>query len=315
VTKQTKQRYPKGDAAAWNLSLIDSDPTAVDALKRRVEASAEHAQYGWGHTVDFGPFTQEGLLGDKFRRLVGVIDELGWMPEDLTGLNVADVGCYTGGIAALFASRGGNVVAIDELASHTDQCALLAEVFGLSNLTTLTDSLYNLEQHFESGSFEIVFSGGVLYHLSDMLVGLMVARRLLKPGGTLVIETNAVENMEESYANFSRFFGGSWWQPTGLAVADMLEYSGFSDVEVRFYQPGRCVAVGKATREIEFRRGVNLAFDELTDARPRPLDPGIMAPARDWSADAGMLTRYFSKAVSRLLRLPMRIGYWLRHRD
>lgn len=314
MAPRTQKRYPKGGSAPWTLSLVDSSDAAVDALKARVEASAEQAQYGWGHTIEFGPFTKEGLLGDKYRRLVGVIDELGWMPTDLTGLRVADVGSYTGGIAAIFASRGADLVAIDELASHTAQCDLLADVFGLDNLSTVTDSLYNLEQHFEPGSFDIVFSGGVLYHLSDMLVGLMIARRLLKPGGTLVIETNAVENMNESYANFARFFGGSWWQPTGLAVADMLEFSGYGDVDVRFYQPGRCVAVGKATGEIEFRRGINLDFDVLEDARPRPLDPAVMAPARDWAADAGMLRRWGTRAITRLLRLPMRVGYWLRHR-
>ena len=50
---------------------------------------------------------------------------------------------------------------------------------------------------------------GVLYHLSDMLVGLHALRRLLKPNGTLLVETAAIDDPQRSYADFARFVGGA----------------------------------------------------------------------------------------------------------
>lgn len=65
----------------------------------------------------------------------------------MSGKRCADIGCFTGGLALLMAQRGAmEVVAIDEIPEHTEQCALLAEVFDLPNVTTYTRSLYELNK-------------------------------------------------------------------------------------------------------------------------------------------------------------------------
>jgi hypothetical protein len=59
-----------------------------------------------------------------------------------------------------------------------------------------------------------------------------------------------------------------WWQPTALCIKDMCEYMGYGDTAVQFYQPDRSIArTMKQDVAIDYRRGLNFAFDNLRDAR------------------------------------------------
>jgi SAM-dependent methyltransferase len=149
----------------------------------------------------------------------------------------------------------------------------------MKNVRTLTASLYELPDR-GVGEFDVVILSGVLYHLSDMLVGLYVMRELLKVGGTVLIESAAVNDDEHSYANFGRFAMGMWWQPSTRCVKDMCEFMGLSEVEVRMYLPDRCFARARKTSEeaVPFRRGLHYHFADLRDARPRTMDLRGMAP-------------------------------------
>jgi len=114
-----------------------------------------------------------------------------------------------------------------------------------------------------------------------MLVGLVAMQTLLKPEGILLIESNAVECFQHSYANFGRFFMGMWWQPTALCIQDMCEFAGLSRPEVRFYTPVRCLAraIKPPNSRLLFKRGMTWPFSDLQDEVPRTLDPSVMAPA------------------------------------
>ncbi|MGD0111138.1 MAG: DUF1698 domain-containing protein [Armatimonadota bacterium] len=278
LRKQTKT--PK--RAAWPFSLPKSaTPEQVEAVRRRVDELAARAQYGWGHTIDFGPFTKEGVVKDSFLDIIGMWDEWRWWPLSLKGLRVADVGCLTGGMSLIMGHRGADeVLAIDEIPEHIAQTEYLRDLFGAGNVKTLTASLYQLPAMIQPASLDLIVLSGVLYHLSDMLVGLLIMRQLLKVGGTLLIESTAVDDDEHSYANFGRFALGIWWQPSALCIKDMCEFMGLSEVEVRMYSPTRCVARAHKTSDepVPFRRGLSYHFDDLRDARLRTMDAGAMAP-------------------------------------
>lgn len=311
--------YPIGEKAAWPLRLPDDTPAArVDELRAEAARLTDAAQYGWGHTIDFGPFTQPGLLGDKYLRIAGTLDEWGWWPRSLEGRRVADVGAFTGGLSVLMAARGAaSVEAVDEVPEHLAQCALVAAAFGLTDrVHPRQASLYELRSQLEAGSLDLVLLAGVLYHASDMLVGLVAMQELLQPGGTLLVETNAVECWDHSYANYGRYFGGMWWQPTALCLQDMAEHAGFERPEVRFYQPGRALArlVKPEGATVPFRRGLHWPVADLRDDVERGLDPSVMAPAPCHHAEAGMLARTALRAADRALKLPMALGYRWRHR-
>ena len=272
----------KTSPASWPLRLpADLSPERVSEISTRIDELADAAQYGWGHTIDFGPFAKRGLMGLGYLRIAGALDSWGWWPKDLTGQRVADIGCFTGGLSMYLAARGPDVLyAVDELDYHLEQCAYLAEVFGFDNVQTVETSLYKLDQQVAPGSLDLVLLSGVLYHLSDMLVGIHMMRQLLAPGKVLIIETNAVDDTEHSYANFGRYFKGMWWQPTALCIKDMCEFMGFTDVEVRFYDKGRALVrcVRSDEDEIPFKRGMNWDFESMRDAYSRTEDESVMAP-------------------------------------
>lgn len=265
--------------AEWKLRI--RDPSRVEHVKEQIRRASAESQYGWGHTIDFGSFVQEGFLGNTWLAVVEALDRSKLWPDDLSGLHVADVGACTGGISAVIATRGAALVyAVDELPGHAQQARVVAEAFELDNMHVVEASLYELETHIEPATLDLVLFSGVLYHLSDMLVGLYALGRLLKPGGLLVVETNAVEDMQHSYANFGRYYAGMWWQPTMLCVKDMMEFMGFERVRLEPFVESRCIAAGtKVTGDIPFKRGMNWPFASREDAAPRSLDWRVMAPA------------------------------------
>ncbi len=268
--------------AKWPFRLPDSTiPARVAEIRRRVDELGARAQYGWGHTIDFGPFTKEGVLEDNYLSVAGRWEAWGWWPRSFQGLRVADIGCYTGALSMLMAHRGAaEVLAVDEIEEHTAQCRYLCELFRLGSVRPLTASVYQLPQRVEPGSLDLIVLSGVLYHLSDMLLGLLIAWQLLKVGGVLLLESNVVPDDEHSYANFGRFAMGMWWQPSTLCLRDMPEFMGLGNLDVRMYLPDRCLARAEKTSDqpIAFRRGLNYPFPDLRDASPRAPDLSSMAP-------------------------------------
>jgi SAM-dependent methyltransferase len=251
------------------------DGNAARELAAEVDQLAASSQYGWGHTIDFGAFRKEGLFGETFLDVAAVLDRMGWWPQRLERLRVADVGCYTGGMSLLMASRGADTVyAVDEVPEHLAQCRLLARVFARSNIQPVEDSLYRLDRHVAKDSLDGVLMAGVLYHLSDMLVGLHVLRTLLKLDGWLVMETAAIDDNEHSYANFARYVGGGWWVPTALCIRDMLEFMNFGATEIHFHAEGRCLVRARPLGVAlpTFRRGLNWPFESIRDDQPRTMD-------------------------------------------
>jgi SAM-dependent methyltransferase len=310
-------RYVKAEPAEWTLAIAPGIAQSELAdLRRRIEKTAHQAQYGWGHTIDFGPFRIEGILGTKYLGMVGAVDHLGWWPRDLHGVRLADIGAYSGGVTALLASRGAETVfAIDEVLEHVEQAGVVVDAFGLTQAQVMHASLYDLSPG-AVGSLDYVFLGGVLYHLSDMLVGLILLRRLLDARGWLILDTNAVECATHSYANFGRFYAGMWWQPSALCVLDMLRFAGYVDAEVAFYSPGRALARARRgdAPGPPFARGLSISVDSLRDPVGRPMDAAVMAPAPDAHAYVGLMRRVALRAIELGLRAPLLVARRIRRR-
>lgn len=305
------------DTSPWSFRLATN---AEDARSRLTDVAAG-SQYGWGQTVALGPgLRQQGFLGDKWRNVIATLDAWRWLPE-LDGTRVADIGCFSGAMSTVLADRGAEVIAVDEVPEHLDQARLLFELLDVPRVQTVEASLYDLHEHVEPASIDLVLLSGVLYHLSDMLAGLIAVQQLLKPGGRLLIQTNAVENYEASYANFGRFYAGWWWQPTALCIQDLCEFAGLGRAEVRFYEPGRCLALADkpdaATdpeAAVPFKRGVHWQFGDRADSAERHLDASALAPAPDPLGDATLARRWVVEVVGRVARGLLDVAAWAKGR-
>ena len=86
---------------------------------------------------------------------------------------------------------GAKVVAIEEVAKYVDCLKYIRDAFDLENLEPRRLSLYDLTADEFQDAFDIVLFAGVLYHLSDPVLGLRITFDALKPGGTVLLETAA----------------------------------------------------------------------------------------------------------------------------
>jgi ubiquinone/menaquinone biosynthesis C-methylase UbiE len=98
---------------------------------------------------------------------------------------VLDVGCGAGHLSFAIAAGVGSVVASDLSPQMLDAVSDEAKRRGLGNITTQRASVESLP--FESASFDAVCTRFSAHHWSDLRRGIAEMRRVLKPGGRLIV--------------------------------------------------------------------------------------------------------------------------------
>lgn len=111
---------------------------------------------------------------------------------------VLEVGCGTGAFAARVAAAlpDADFVAVD-------QSARLVELTARRGVDVRLADVQDLP--FDDDSFDVVAALWVLYHVTDLHLGLSEIRRVLRPGGRLVATTNGDEHL----ADLRRDAGGA----------------------------------------------------------------------------------------------------------
>lgn len=129
---------------------------------------------------------RQGLvdLEDMFRlrRHMSTVE----MPlDDLAGKTVLEIGCGAGGHSALFASKGARMISVDVTFERARSTAAKLALLDNPGCGALQADAENLP--FADGTFDIVYSNGVLHHTYDTERAIAEVRRVLKPGGQAVI--------------------------------------------------------------------------------------------------------------------------------
>ena len=144
--------------------------STADRLKARIDVHTRYSE------------RQINFYGD-------VLDQLQLAP----GLRLLDVGCGSGGYHPQLAQRGVSAVALDYSAGMVRTCQQQASERGLPVQMVRADSQ---QLPFVDASFDRVMANHMLYHVPDILAALREMRRVLKPGGRVVLATNAADHME-----------------------------------------------------------------------------------------------------------------------
>ena len=107
----------------------------------------------------------------------------GWKPEAMKGKWLLDVGCGSGRFAEIALSSGANVVALD-YSTAVDAC--YANLGHHPNLHVVQGDVFALP--FAPGSFDFVYSLGVLQHTPDVHRAFSALPPMVAPGGSLVVD-------------------------------------------------------------------------------------------------------------------------------
>lgn len=258
--KQTRSRLAA--ATTHSVQPFELDPRALERSGfDRTSLAREFARRDWFHKFDFG----EGLTtpGRDPSPIKATALEL----PDLTGASVIDIGAYDGYFSFECERRGARrVVASDGLAWQPEFDArrnfeLIRTILD-SRVETLDAWVEQLDGA-SHGTFDVALFLGVLYHATDMLAFLKVARSVT--ANMLVLET-MVDALGEVLPVAVFYPPGTFpgddsnhWGPNPACVEQMLYRVGFSRVERRsLWFPNILASLGarKQTRRINDGRMV-----------------------------------------------------------
>jgi len=197
---------------------------------------------------------------------------------EMSGQRVLDIGCGNGYFGYRMLAAGAQLVAgVDPTLLFVMQWLACRQFAGNLPNYVLPLGIEDLP-HGQAG-FDLVFSMGVLYHRKDPLEHLERIRELLRPGGTMVLETLVLPpGQEEDVLTPSGRYAAMrnvWAVPGTARLESWVHEAGFSNL--------RLVDVTVTTTE-EQRRTDWMQFESLEHAldrdNPRLTREGHPAPTR-----------------------------------
>ena len=186
-----------------------------------------------------GPFEIFGTEVDaewrsekKWRRLQTVL-------PDLQGKVIADIGSNNGYYLFRMAAKKPELaLGFEPLLHHHYTFKTLNNLAGQQNIHSEMLGVEHLGL-FER-CFDLIFMMGILYHRISPVEVLKETLKSLKPGGTIIVESQAIPGdepialfPESTYAKVP----GTWFVPTGPCLVNWLTRSGYEDVELFFSHP------------------------------------------------------------------------------
>ena len=199
-----------------------------------------------------------------------------YIPQDLHGAKVLDIGCNAGFYSFELARRGAQVTAIDVDPRYLAQARWAARQFRLEHRV----SFHQMQIHEIvdlPGQFDWIWLMGVLYHLRHPLLALDIVRR--KASGHMVLQTLTMPEsevldtprdlgMDERDRLLARGWPRmafiehrladdptNWWAPNAACVLAMARSAGFAVERQLTHETWLCRVTGEtdpfAQRELE----------------------------------------------------------------
>ena len=194
----------------------------------REELQREIDGLQWYHSIDLGggvvtPGLQTQLAKDNWAMVRRLMDRV-----DFQGKRVADLGSRDGMWAFEAEKRGAEFVhAVEIEYDRIPQFNLCKQILNSNVFYYYGLDVNNLSEMFYDDSCDVVQHFGLLYHLKNPFRSLEESRKVLKTGGTLLLETLVLQGSNSSL-NFNKpcspYINDSttYWIPTIGGAVDML---------------------------------------------------------------------------------------------
>jgi len=224
-----------------------------------------------------GPFSVFGVEVDSEWRSQRKWNRVRPVLPDLAGRVVADVGCSNGYYMFRLAEHRPSLVVGFEPAVQPYYC--FKALNSMAGVTSLHIDLLGVEHMgLFADCFDVIFLMGVIYHRPSPLDTLRELMTALKPGGTLIVESQAIPGDDplalfpaKTYATVP----GTYFVPTGACLKNWLERAGFEQVDLFDAHP-MSSAEQRRTEWMLFE-----SFDDFIDpAKPDFTVEGYPAPWR-----------------------------------
>lgn len=233
-------RWQAGDvesAQRWHDTLWREfpDQSSAEGYWHDASQSTFRGFFTWGHDHDFGHGVRRaGAMGPRHIEICSESISRGLLPADLSGKEVLDIGCWSGGDVLILGGLGARVTALEEHPASAASARRLFELCGCP-AEVVHGSLYQ-ERPGWAGKFDVIYCSGVVYHVTDPLLFLRICFAYLRPGGQLVIETKA-DAGDSSSCGYSGTLvkGWNWYSPTRTALGRWLVDAGFLPDEVTLW--------------------------------------------------------------------------------
>lgn len=242
------------------VKIRSASSTDETLLKREVQAywdahpcGTQFTDLEWGSREFFEQVeTFRYTLQPFMRRMIGF--------EKYRGKRLLEIGCGLGTDLLQFARGGARVTGIDLTPASIELARKRFSLYGVKGDLQVADA-----EHlpFPDGSFDVVYSFGVLHHTPDTQRAIDEVFRVLKPGGEMILML---------------YHKHSWHVLAGVPLTAIAQWlrgraaSGSAEEWVRIYD-GRDNPLGKAYTKSEVRtmagRFRNLRFELCDPVRRR----------------------------------------------
>jgi len=205
-----------------------------------------------------GPFSVFGTEVDsewqsqrKWQRLVDFL-------PDMEGKIVADIGCSNGYyMFRMVPHKPKIVIGFEPSVQHYYCFKALNSMAGIENLHIDLLGVEHLSLFPEC--FDLLFLMGIIYHRSSPIECLRDIFHSLRPGGTLILESQALPGNSETALFPEKTYAkvpGTYFVPTGNCLKNWLSRAGFTDISLFCQHP---------MSSIEQRRTEWMDFESYAD--------------------------------------------------
>jgi tRNA (mo5U34)-methyltransferase len=243
------------------------EQAVVDLELRKIQDTVE--TLSWYHTVDLG----NGVATPGHYDHRPYLGSYG-LPRDLSEKTALDIGAASGFFAFELEKRGAEVTATDlptwkahdfgplyqpemkpeEAHRYLHDPFLFAQTTLGSRVKRELINIYDIGPETLGGSFDLVFCGSVLIHLTDPIRALWRIQSVTKEVAIIATPIYPLKSSEPLATFIGQHRGDGWWLPNRQALEAMIESAGFKGWELfsefrldyRNGQPGPYHAVIRA---------------------------------------------------------------------